>query len=216
MTPERDTRRLFLIRHGSASATEGRCIGHTDVPLSELGREQCRRLAAAWSPPRGTRVWCSDLSRASESAALLSAAWGTLVTTTVVEPGLRECSFGEWEGRSWAELEASDGIRLAAWMSDWTSAAPPDGESLPALSARAMEMLRRIVDSDATTHVVVAHAGLLRAMLCHVTGAPPGGAFAWSMPHAHVSAVTLRRSSMLPGRLDGTVDWVHAFPPPDV
>lgn len=209
-----ESRRVFLIRHGSANGTDGRCIGHTDVPLSDAGRAQCATLAAAWSPPAATLVWCSDLARASESAALLVSAWGARVTAMHVEPRLRECAFGEWDGRTWDELASSDGARLDAWMHDWTSVAPPGGESLPDLSARAVEMLHRIVHSEQSSHVVVAHAGVLRAMLCHVTGSPHASAFTWAMPHAHVSALTLRPAAAVQEMVQGTVDWLHAFPPP--
>jgi broad specificity phosphatase PhoE len=214
MTDGVGPRRVFLIRHGLGEQTEGRCVGHTDVPLSAAGRAQCERLAAVWSPPGGSRLWCSDLTRAAESAAILHAAWRSRVTAVQVDSGLRECSFGEWDGRTWAEIEALDGSRLEEWMRDWKVVAPPGGETMQALSARAVRVLSQIVRSEVMSHVVVAHAGVLRAMLCHVSGAPAEEAFAWSMPHAHVSAVTLRGSIAQPGRVEGTVEWLHAFPAP--
>ena len=41
------TTRVYLVRHGATVLTaEDRFAGSTDVPLSDAGREQARRLAA--------------------------------------------------------------------------------------------------------------------------------------------------------------------------
>ena len=202
---------LFLIRHGVADGTEGRCIGQKDVPLSAIGREQCARLSHAWRPPEQCTVWCSDLTRAHETALLLAAHWSVPSHTLRVDAELRECSFGEWDGRTWDDIQAADKARLDAWMHDWSTVSPPRGESLPVFAARVRVALARVWASEGSHHVIVAHAGVLRAMLCQLTGAPDASAFHFAMPHAHVSAVTL--SGLSPeGELQGSLDWLNAYP----
>ena len=205
---------LYLIRHGAAEGVAGRCIGQTDVTLSDEGRTQCLTLAQAWRPPDGSVLWCSDLLRAQESAQVMAESWVMASAPSCIEPDLRECAFGEWEGRTWVDIESADGARLDAWMRDWTTMAPPGGESLPRFAARVGRVLAHIARSAGGHHVIVSHAGVLRAMLCLVIGAPQSAAFAWAMPHAHVSAVTVIPSSAGSDAVRGSVEWLHAFPSP--
>ncbi|MDZ7630034.1 MAG: histidine phosphatase family protein [Gemmatimonadaceae bacterium] len=209
---ERGQPRLYLIRHAAVDGTDGRCIGQTDLPLGGSGRAQCDRLAAVWQPPAESIVWCSDLTRATQTAHALAARWRLDPSSFNVDADLRECSFGEWDGRAWAEIEATDGARLGAWMQEWRTMRPPGGESLPDVATRARRMLHRIVSRSAASHVVIAHAGVLRAMLCEITGAPESAAFGFAVPHAHVSAVTVT-SSPDQGRMHGTLDWLNGFLP---
>lgn len=206
-------KRLYLIRHGAAEDTAGRCIGHTDVPLGVTGIEQCARLAMAWRPPHDSVLWASDLSRAVRTAQRLAAHWTMNPASIHLHSALRECSFGEWDGRTWADIEATDRARLDAWMQEWHTLQPPGGESLPAFAARVHVVLDRMASSDATSHVVVAHAGVLRAILCRVTGAPDTAAFNFAVPHAHVTAVTLDAAPRA-GCARGSLEWLNAYPPP--
>ncbi|MBC7840660.1 MAG: histidine phosphatase family protein, partial [Gemmatimonadaceae bacterium] len=90
--------RLHFVRDGRAFGSDGRCIGHTDLHLSAAGRRACRLLAYAM-PEMDVRLISSDLRRAQATAQLLSTA---AIST---EPRLREMHFGDWDGRSWAELD---------------------------------------------------------------------------------------------------------------
>ena len=204
---------LYLIRHGMADGVEGRCIGHADVPLSARGRAQCLALAAAWRPPASATIWSSDLARARDSARVLTDAWNRPPQPNRIDAALRECSFGAWDGRAWADIEASDAAQLSAWMQNWSTIAPPGGESLPMLMTRVLGVLRLMLTSDASTHVVVSHAGVLRAILNRVLDAPDTAHFRWAMPHAHVSAVQVSGVTA-DGIVHGSVEWLHAFPPP--
>lgn len=205
---------LYLIRHGIADGVEGRCIGHTDVPLSGNGRAQCAALARVWRPPADATIWSSDLARARDSARVFSQSWGRSEDDVRIDAALRECAFGEWDGHTWAEIEARDALRLERWMRDWSTEAPPGGESLPMLVERVRGALRAITGiTESTNHVIVSHAGVLRATLSLVLGAPDTAAFNWAMPHAHVSAVRMSRVGN-DGMVGGSVEWLHAFPSP--
>src|SRR5262245_31231363 len=87
---------VHLARHGETEwNASGRIQGHADVGLSERGRAQARALAERFrrSPP--ARIVSSDLSRAMETATIVSAACGVPVET---EPAFREQHLGEWQG----------------------------------------------------------------------------------------------------------------------
>lgn len=181
--------RLLLIRHGAGEAQEGRVIGHADPPLSERGRTAIESLLAT-AGERPTRLVTSDLRRARASADILASRWNL---EPVLDPRLRELDFGEWERRTWQELEREDPERLDRWMRDWTRTPAPGGESFVDLMARVSEWLEdwdRSAGGEGTT-VVVAHAGSIRATLCRLLGVPLEEAFGFPVDHARVTALTL-------------------------
>ncbi|HEY3338797.1 MAG TPA: histidine phosphatase family protein [Propionicimonas sp.] len=87
---------IVLLRHGVTDWNDGgRFQGHADIPLNDAGREQA---IAAGELLRGagiTRAVSSDLSRASETARLVTAGWGVGVE---VDARLREVNVGSWAG----------------------------------------------------------------------------------------------------------------------
>ena len=181
--------RLVLIRHGEAAGVSGRCIGHTDVPLSYAGAIAVRELGAAMrkSTTVPARMVSSDLARCVASAEILAAALGIPFAT---DPRLREVSFGEWDGKMWDELERVDGTRLNAWMSDWTTVAPPGGESILDLLVRVRAVLdewRSIEESI----IAVTHAGWIRAAIATLRDAPITGFFEVPADHAKATIVDL-------------------------
>jgi broad specificity phosphatase PhoE len=181
---------LVLVRHGAAEGADGRCIGHHDLALTEAGAGDVQRLAASWTGAPPVALWSSDLARARESAAPFAAQFALDPRT---DARLREMHFGLWEGRTWEELEASDGDALGRWMAEWTTARAPGGESFPEIVSRCGGFVRDL-DSMATPDaalIVVAHAGSIRAMLSHLLGVTARQAFAIRLDHARATALRL-------------------------
>lgn len=126
--------RLLLLRHAEPTLA-GRFIGTLDPPLSERGRMEA---AAKLAEVRVDHVLSSPRRRARETAAFIDA------PLTIVED-LAEIGFGDWEGLTWAEIEARDPEIAAAKLADWLSAPTPNGESFDALLervARGLDLLR--------------------------------------------------------------------------
>lgn len=178
--------RLVFVRHGVASSVEGRCIGHTDVPLSAAGADSVRVLQLGEF--KVSAIVCSDLRRARESADIIASSISLEPTN---DARLREMNFGEWDGREWSELQRSDGDRLGRWMENWRHASPPAGESVDEIVGRVSECLRDIRErfqtddnQEAQTVVVVAHAGSIRAALCLLREVPVDQMFDIDVPHA--------------------------------
>lgn len=69
--------------------------GATDIPLNDVGRAQAAALAQRVAHEGVTRIVCSDLSRAAETARIVGTALGVPIAT---DPRLRECAFGLAEG----------------------------------------------------------------------------------------------------------------------
>jgi broad specificity phosphatase PhoE len=163
------TTRLLLVRHGATQLTaEDRFSGATDVFLSDEGRAQAQRLAARLSDDAIAAAYCSPLERTRETARILSAPHHLDV---IVRDGLREISHGHWEGLTRADVEAAFGGEYARWEEDPYTFAPDGGESGLDVMARALPVIRRIVEAHAgQTVLVVSHKATIRLIISSLLG----------------------------------------------
>lgn len=164
--------RIFLVRHGATTLTaEDRFAGATDVPLSDEGRAQVRRLAARLSDDGITAVYASPLGRTVETASILAEPHKLEVQT---RDGLREISHGHWEQMTRKEVDVKYPEEAAAWEEDPYTFAPVGGESGLAVTARALPALMEIVRTHAGERVlVVSHKATIRLLLSSLLGFDP-------------------------------------------
>jgi len=183
--------RLLLVRHGEVlSNRELRYVGSRDEPLADSGHEQAGRLAAALATLPLAAVYSSPLARTRATAERIAAARSQPLPLRL-EARLREQSFGEWEGLTRAEVLARDAERLLGWEAD-LGTAPPGGESLAAVQARALDLVGELVRSHAGEWIaLISHVGPIKALLCAALGTP---------------LATARRMFLDPGTLS-VVDW---------
>lgn len=182
--------KLYLVRHGEAEGSDGRAVGHLDLPLSDLGTRNMEALAASWQGPSLVRLFASDLRRAADSARILAKRFGVEPPDLIVDARLREVSFGDWEGRAWDEVYETDRQRYDAWSERWWDLAPPGGESFADLGVRVLSWLQDLREGEDA--VVVAHGGSIRALLVELLAIPRERAFDLQLSPARVSAVEIR------------------------
>jgi broad specificity phosphatase PhoE len=162
---------VYLVRHGVTPWNrDGLIQGWTDIPLSEVGRLQALRLGMALSKMRFGRVITSTLGRARETADAIAGHQGTEVE---VFSELREYSCGEWEGRPYLEVRSTERERFWAWFND-PDIPMPGGESMTQASARAVPVVRRVLEEMSATAtgplLIVAHGGINRLIAAHLLG----------------------------------------------
>ena len=163
------TTRLYLVRHGATQLTaEDRFSGATGVELSEEGRRQAELLGERLRPEEITAVYCSPLSRAVDTARIISGRCGLEATTV---DALREISHGRWEGLTRREVEERFAAEYASWEEDPFTFAPEGGESGVAVLARALPAVREIVARHPGERVlVVSHKATIRLVLSSLLG----------------------------------------------
>jgi broad specificity phosphatase PhoE len=163
---------FYLARHGETKwNAENRICGRSDVPLSEAGRRQAKRLAERLKPISFDALYSSPLKRAIDTARFISERIGL---EPVVDDRLVELDYGQWEGKTLEEIMKNDVNTLRAWEADPGEVAPPGGESGLAAQQRVVHFL----DSLAARHpkgqvAVVFHKTVCRLAICHVLGMSP-------------------------------------------
>jgi probable phosphoglycerate mutase len=164
--------RVFLVRHGATIlSAEDRFAGATDIPLSDEGRQQVRRLAERLSGEKIAAVLASPLGRTMETASLLARPHGLAVQPI---DGLREISHGRWEQKTRQEVEREFPDEAEEWGRDPYTFAPEGGESGLAVTARALPALMGIIRTHLGHQVlVVSHKATIRLLLSSLLGFDP-------------------------------------------
>src|SRR5256885_3498106 len=152
--------RIIAIRHGeTAWNVDTRIQGQLDVPLNDTGRWQARRLGQAVADEAIEAIYSSDLARARETAQALAETIGKPVVT---DTGLRERSFGTFEGHTWAEIESRWPDESERWRKRDLDFAPAGGESLRVFYSRSVETATRLAAAHpGQTIALVAHGGVM-------------------------------------------------------
>jgi len=158
--------RVVLVRHGETVGESSiRYYGATDVGLSDLGRAQARAARDAIPGEGFDLVVSSSLSRAWETAGIVSR--GAPVR---LEADFREIDFGRWEGLTKEEIAAVDPILYEDWESKGPRFEFPEGEPRGKFRARVERGLERIVRGGAESVIVVAHKGVVRGIVESLCG----------------------------------------------
>jgi broad specificity phosphatase PhoE len=143
---------FWYLRHGQTDwNVQGLSQGNVDIPLNETGLAQAKQAAVKMRHRGITSIVASPLSRARVTAEIVAEALGLDV---ILEPDLREVSWGVQEGKP-----------LAEWFQPWISGQeiPEGAESFFQLRCRAVSGLNRAVGQPPVV-LVVAHGGVFRAL----------------------------------------------------
>jgi len=175
-----------LIRHGEPVGGR-RYRGQIDDPLSDKGWQQMWAAVATAQPWQA--IVTSTLSRCRDFARALAERHGIDV---IEEPRFQELGFGDWEGRTAAELCVDDPERLLKFFSDPVAHKPNGAEPLADFSARVVAAWDAVLQQHKDKHVlIVAHAGVIRAITAHVLGMPISHLFRLQVGNAAISRIQL-------------------------
>ena len=176
-------RTITWIRHGQSTWNAlGKWQGHTDTPLSELGKAQARALAERLKDSAFDAVYSSDLERARETCRL------ALPTADMqIDERLREINFGIFEGCTWTSLSEEQAGAVERWWVEPYAEKLEAGESMTCLNDRVNEFLSELPES--CNIAIFAHGGVIRNAIWQVVG-PPSKA-SWSVQIANTSMTVL-------------------------
>ena len=167
--------RLLLLRHGETVWNrEGRYNSHTDLPIDTATAERLSRTGAALRGAPVERILTSPLLRARQSAELVLAAGRFEDARMELRAELVEMDFGDFEGKTPAEILGSDMAALyRSWLEPGAQAADtPGGETWASAAARGRMILDEILEDGRTT-LVIGHGYMLRLMIVTALGGMP-------------------------------------------
>lgn len=153
---------LYMLRHGeTAWNTERRMQGARNSDLTERGRAQAQAMGRALKAelarePQPTLFLRSPLGRVLDTSEIVGRELGLDPVEWRDDPRLVELGYGDWEGQSWKEIEATRPNALVDWKADPHGFTPPGGETHAELRARSTAVLSDIIASQART-VIVGH-----------------------------------------------------------
>lgn len=178
---------IYLARHGeTAWSLAGQHTGLTDLPLTERGEQNARRLAERLKEHSFARVFTSPLQRATRTCEL--AGFGTIAE---IDPDLVEWNYGQYEGLRTKEiLEKNPGWQL---FRDGCLG----GESVTDASARADRVIQRLraIDADA---LLFSSAHFLRILAARWLDLPPYGGSYFLLSTATLSILGYEHSRQEP------------------
>lgn len=162
-----DTTYLILVRHTVTDwNNEYRFQGHADTPLNDEGRAAIPLVVKAvrfWDP---SAIYSSDLLRARVMAETLGQELGLSVNFS---EDLRECSYGDWEGKTLQEVKRERAGELERWRGNEAGYARGGGESLEEMQARSWSGMVSIADAHPGEAVAVfTHSGPIRGAVCRI------------------------------------------------
>ncbi|MBM3386406.1 MAG: histidine phosphatase family protein [Betaproteobacteria bacterium] len=183
-----DMTRILAIRHGeTAWNVDTRIQGHLDIPLNDIGRQQARWLAQTLAERDPVQaIYASDLARAHVTALTIGEAMGLPVST---HPGLRERAFGDFQGRTFIEIEAELPEDARHWRQRTPDWVPPGvGESLIALRERVLGTVHELAARHQGEQIVlVAHGGVLDVLYRAATRLALQAPRTWQLPNTAVN-----------------------------
>jgi len=183
-----DATRILAIRHGeTAWNVDTRIQGHLDIPLNHTGLKQARWLAQALAGRDPVHaIYASDLSRAHVTAQTVADAAGLAVRTHL---GLRERCFGDFQGRTFAEIEAELPEHAHHWRKRTPEWSPPGaGESLITLRERVMNTVHELASQHVGEQIVlVAHGGVMDVLYRAATRLDLQAPRTWQLPNTAVN-----------------------------
>lgn len=173
MTPHT---RLYLVRHGQVEGYgEPRYNGHSDVLLTDVGREQYHMLKERLAEKPVSACYTSDLTRCRTGAEIICRQFGI---EPVHRSELREVNVGIWEGLTWQQIQNRWPAEWKARLADLVNYRVPEGENLLDVEARVMPVVKEALQRHAGQEILfVAHGGVNRVILLNAIGAPLSAMF---------------------------------------
>jgi alpha-ribazole phosphatase len=162
---------LILIRHGETDWNlEGRYTGHSDIPLNECGIQQAKQIAASLRRVHLDAIYSSDLTRAQQTAQILSMETGAPLD---IDPRLREINQGEWEGMLFQDIRARYSQAVHERRIRPLDVAAPGGETVRQVRKRVLQAMDMILHEHPQGRIALVSHGLVLALIkVHYCGLP--------------------------------------------
>jgi alpha-ribazole phosphatase len=153
---------IYLIRHTTPDIEKGICYGQSDLDITDSFAEEVERIKLH-VPTDFPVVYSSPLQRCRKLAEALFPE-----QPLSLHDDLMELNCGSWELQRWNDIPKDE---IQPWMDDFVHVPVPNGESYVQLHDRVIRRFEWISQQN-NPAVIVAHGGILRSILAHITQTP--------------------------------------------
>lgn len=198
---------IHLIRHGITDGNlKGMYIGSTDMPLAPEGVSQLLSFREKFNYPVADAYFSSPLLRCTSTLKILYPE-----ANPILIPGICECNFGDWEGKTAKELEHN--AVFVDWIASGGIKAPPNGESGEQFMGRCClafeKILEGLMKSGTTSAVIVAHGGVIMSILS-AFGLPRANFYDWMVGNGRGYSLRVTPSLWMRNKVAEVIDTLPA------
>ena len=162
---------IYLVRHTETVCEKGICYGQTDVNIAQPYDIIFENIVQQL--PQDALLYTSPLQRCTLLTKHIQKK--AQITNYKEDKRLMEMNFGDWEMKNWNEIPQED---LNPWMEDFVNIRVPNGESFVDLHERVSDFMENeILSKTSQKVIIVAHAGVVRSILCLLNSLPLKDAF---------------------------------------
>lgn len=178
------SRKLYLVRHGKPhiDGKKKRCIGLTDVPLSDWGKKDAEIIGQWLADQKIEKIYTSPLSRCTETAVIIKASGVSNSQISVVKD-LQEMNVGKWENLTFDEIKVRYADDYNERGKNLGYYPPPEGESFDTAGKRFEKCIDEIRKETDENVLIVAHSGVIRSYLCHLLNISVNEVMSFSQPY---------------------------------
>ncbi len=153
---------IYLIRHTTPDIAKGICYGQTDLDITDSFHQEVSGISKHL-PNNIQTVYSSPLQRCRKLAEALFPKH-----PIQVHSDLMELNCGNWEMQLWNDIPKAE---IQPWMDDFVHVQVPGGESYTQLHERVLNRFQWVAQQQ-TPAVIIAHGGVLRSIVSHITNTP--------------------------------------------
>ncbi len=185
------TKIIYVIRHGEPLGYLKRYLGQRNPPLSKLGIEQAQYWRDYFSCVRIDKIYASNLTRALQTAEIISEGHATMTVECV--PEIKEINLGRWDGMDFKMIRKKYPISFRSRGADLEHYRPPQGESFSDLKARIIPAFNRIIRSTSYRSIVVSHAGVNRVIIANILKSPLNEIFKIRQDYGAINKIVINQ-----------------------
>ena len=177
---------VIMVRHGQSETNVRKVFtGQIDAPLTDLGREQARRMAGYLDKYKVDKIYASALERAVETAQAIAQRQNCPMETC---EELMEINSGLWQGLTFTEIAEKYPQTYEVWRENIGLATPDGGETCKQLYDRVTAFFKKVLEEPEETICLVCHATPIRMMESFIlTGSADGAQEISWVPNASVT-----------------------------
>lgn len=186
--------KIYLVRHGETDYNKNKVFqGQIDSHLTDEGIQQAKDLAKRLKDCKISKIYCSTLARARDTAKIISE---VLKVDVVESPLLKEQSLGVWEGKNKQEVIKDLKDKYGSLM-DKKEIIPPQGEGFEKVEERSIPFIEKAIKESSGNILVVGHALLNRVIIGYYLGMDYFNRYKIVQKNCHLNILNVSRDGSI-------------------